>query len=142
AENKTFFAGGDISVLAGNEKAGGVFWDADGSPGDAFAILYEDGCKPFCWRVVVNSATEFNKSYGATQDLAYVRALAKRIKATGVSFLLDIHYSDTWADPSHQIKPAAWKDLSFDALEQKVHDYTAEVLAALASDNSMPEMVQ
>jgi arabinogalactan endo-1,4-beta-galactosidase len=35
--------------------------------------------------------------------------MAKRIKAAGLRFLLDFHYSDTWADPGKQFKPAAWK---------------------------------
>ena len=63
-------------------------------------------------------------------------------KPSGAAFLLDLHYSDTWADPQHQDKPAAWADLHGEALEQKVHDYTAEVLAALKADGSLPEMVQ
>jgi arabinogalactan endo-1,4-beta-galactosidase len=124
------------------EKAGGVFRTSDGTAGDAVALLHDDGCNLFRVRLFVSPATDFNKSYGATQDLQYVRAMAKRIKATGASFLLDIHYSDTWADPSHQTKPAAWQDLSFDALTQKVHDYTAQVLDELERDQAMPDMVQ
>ena len=90
----------------------------------------------------VDPSTDFNKSYGATQDLKYVRALAKRIKSAGGSFLLDIHYSDTWADPGKQFKPEKWKDLSFDDLVKKVHDYTADVLNALKEDGALPNMVQ
>ncbi len=74
------------------------------------------------------------KNFGAVQDLAYVRGLAKRIKATGAVFLLDIHYSDTWADPGKQFTPADWKKLDFDATEEKVHDYTVSVLTDLQAD--------
>jgi hypothetical protein len=35
--------------------------------------------------------------------------LAKRAKAAGMQVYLDIHYSDFWADPQHQITPAAWQ---------------------------------
>ena len=47
-------------------------------------------------------------------DLAYTEALGKRIKADGFTLDLDIHYSDSWADPGKQAKPAAWQNLSFD----------------------------
>ena len=69
-------------------------------------------------------------------------ALAKRIKSAGGSLLLDIHYSDTWADPSKQFKPAAWKDLDFDALQQRVTDYTTSVIKDLQSNSASPDMVQ
>src|SRR5699024_1450992 len=45
-------------------------------------------------------------------------------------------------DPQHQVKPAAWKDLSFDQLEQKVRDYTADVIAQLRKDDCLPQIVQ
>jgi len=40
---------------------------------------------------------------------------------------LDIHYSDTWANPGIQTKPAAWKDLTQEQLVAKVFEYTKDV---------------
>ena len=42
------------------------------------------------------------------QTQAYDIALAKQIKANdpNARFLLDFHYSDTWADPGHQSLPS------------------------------------
>ena len=138
-----FIAGADVSMLPEIEKAGGVFAARDGQRGDAMKILRDGGCNLFRVRLFVDPDDEFSsKNYGATQDLNYVVALAKRIKATGAQFLLDIHYSDTWADPAKQHKPAAWKDLDFDALERKVHEYTASVMNALADAGATPDMVQ
>ena len=68
--------------------------------------------------------------------------LAKRIKKAGAQILLDFHYSDTWADPGHQNKPAAWADLDFDALVQKVQNYTAETIAAFKAEGVLPDIVQ
>src|ERR1019366_5476999 len=82
------------------------------------------------------------KTYGAVQDLDYVRALAKRIKKAGGGFTLDIHYSDTWADPGKQFTPADWKSLEFDALKQQVGDYTTSVLQDLQANDCLPDMVQ
>ncbi|HWP41529.1 MAG TPA: glycosyl hydrolase 53 family protein, partial [Tepidisphaeraceae bacterium] len=134
--------GADISMLPELEKAGAVYRDRQGKPADAIAIFRDHGFNLFRVRLFVNPSKDFNKSWGATQDLDCVRALARRIKASGAAFLLDLHYSDTWADPGKQHKPAAWKDLDFDALEKQVYDYTASVLADLSSHQAMPDMVQ
>jgi len=68
--------------------------------------------------------------------------MAKRIKAAGMKFLLDFHYSDTWADPGKQFKPEAWKNLSFPDLTTALHDYTKDVLTQLKAQNTLPDMVQ
>ncbi|MBC7783300.1 MAG: glycosyl hydrolase 53 family protein [Burkholderiales bacterium] len=133
--------GADISMLPEIEKAGGTFTD-DAKPGDAVKIFRAHGWNLFRLRLFVNPTTDFNKSWGATQDLKTILALSKRIKAAGGHILLNFHYSDTWADPLHQHKPAAWKDLPIDALVKQVHDYTAEVLRAMEQNGTPPEMVQ
>ena len=136
-----FYVGADVSMLPELEKAGAVYTDG-GKPGDAITILRRHGVNLFRLRLFVDPTDDFSKSYGATQDLATVRALAKRVRASGAAFLLDLHYSDTWADPGNQRKPAAWADLHGAALERKVHDYTADVLAALKADGAPPDLVQ
>jgi beta-galactosidase len=68
--------------------------------------------------------------------------MAKRIKAAGMKFLLDFHYSDTWADPGKQFKPAAWKNLSFEELKKAMYDYTKNVITALKEQGTSPDMVQ
>src|SRR5580765_1306611 len=102
---KTFYAGADISMLPEIEKMGGVFRTEE-KPGDALKILRDNGCNLWRVRLFVDPNPDFSKNHGATQDLKYVRALAKRIKEMGGEFLLDLHYSDTWADPGKQFKPA------------------------------------
>ena len=116
-----FYRGADVSMLPELEKAGAVYTDG-GAPDDAIKILRRHGVNLFRLRLFVNPTDDFTKSYGATQDLATVRALAKRVKSSGAAFLLDLHYSDTWADPGHQAKPKEWADLHGAALEQKVHE--------------------
>lgn len=141
AADQPFITGADISMLPTIEKAGGVYRD-HGKPGNAIQIMYDHGCNLFRVRLFVNPDPIYSKTGGAVQDLAYVRALAKRIKATGAEFLLDIHYSDTWADPGRQYTPAAWKNLDFDELKQRVHDYTTSVMADMRDHSVLPDMVQ
>ena len=69
-------------------------------------------------------------------------SLAARVKASGARLLLDIHYSDTWADPAHQTIPAAWAGLPFDSLEQRVETYTADAVAQLKHAGALPDIVQ
>jgi arabinogalactan endo-1,4-beta-galactosidase len=68
--------------------------------------------------------------------------MAKRIKAAGMGFLLDFHYSDTWADPGKQFKPAAWADLHGSELEKAVYDHTRQVVSELKKQGTLPDMVQ
>ncbi|EOD24606.1 hypothetical protein EMIHUDRAFT_101020 [Emiliania huxleyi CCMP1516] len=37
-------------------------------------------------------------------------AKARRVAEANLSFILDLHYSDWWADPLHQAKPLAWQE--------------------------------
>ncbi len=141
APKDEFVVGADISSLPTLEKAGRVF-RVNGEANDAIVLFRSQGVNLFRVRVFVNPASGYPRTGGATQSLEDVRVLARRIKASGAKFLLDFHYSDTWADPGHQSKPAAWRDLDFDALEKKVHSYTAEALAVLKADGVMPDMVQ
>ena len=136
-----FYVGADVSMLPEIERAGGVYKD-QAQARDCLRILADHRFNLFRIRLFVNPNSDFAKSHGATQSLDYVRALAKRVKDVGGTFLLDLHYSDTWADPGKQHKPAAWKDLDFDALEQRVGDYTRDVLADLEKHGVGPDIVQ
>ncbi|HEY5553247.1 MAG TPA: glycosyl hydrolase 53 family protein, partial [Opitutaceae bacterium] len=75
-------------------------------------------------------------------DLAYTIALARDAQAHGMKFLLNYHYSDTWADPAKQFLPKAWEGLDHAALVAAVHDYTRDTIAAFREAGVMPAMVQ
>ena len=68
--------------------------------------------------------------------------IAERAKSKNMQFLLDFHYSDFWADPEIQKKPKAWEDLSGEALEEAVYNYTLETIKELSRNGVMPDMVQ
>jgi arabinogalactan endo-1,4-beta-galactosidase len=132
-----FLLGADISALGQLEGRGAVFSDG-GKNEDAIAIFRRHGWNCFRLRLFVNP----NGRGGTVNTLEYTRALAKRIRAAGATFILDIHYSDTWADPQHQVKPGAWKNLSFDELQGAVEKYTADVLGDLKKNDALPQIVQ
>ena len=67
---------------------------------------------------------------------------AQQARRLGFKFLLDFHYSDTWADPGKQITPAAWKSKTHDKLVQAVFEYTREAIHAFHEAGVLPDMVQ
>lgn len=133
----TLFKGGDISMLPRFEELGAVYRNGE-EPADAIGIMMRKGCNCFRLRLFVNPSMK----NAVIQDLGYTVRLAQRIKKAGAFLLLDIHYSDTWADPGHQSKPAAWQDLSFEELEAKVESYTADVIATMKKAGCLPDIVQ
>lgn len=75
-------------------------------------------------------------------DTAQTLALAQRVHAAGMKLLIDFHYSDSWADPGQQTKPAAWSSLSFVELQNQIRVYTMQVLAALSAQGTPADIVQ
>ena len=67
--------------------------------------------------------------------------VAQWIKAQGMGLGIDLHYSDSWADPSKQAKPTAWTDLSFDDLTSAVYDYTGNYIQQLIDQGTTPDKV-
>jgi len=129
-----FYLGADISTLTQVEGRGGVYLD-NGKPADAIALFLKHGWTCFRLRIWVDPR-------GGANGLEYTTALAKRIKAAGGTFMLDFHYSDWWADPQKQNKPAAWANLDFDALEKQTETYTADVMRTLKAAGATPDFVQ
>ncbi|MFF2361337.1 glycosyl hydrolase 53 family protein [Streptomyces sp. NPDC058122] len=127
--------GSDISSLAKSEAYGGVYKTGSGTTGDALAILKSSGMNYARLKVWVNPADGYNNK-------ARVLAMAKRIKAQGMKLLVDFHYSDTWADPGKQTKPAAWSGHSYSQLKTDVYNHTYDVLNALKAQGTTADMVQ
>jgi len=134
--------GADISFLPELESRGMKFSD-NGKPGDAMDIMRAHGFNYIRLRIFVDPANPKGYSPGkGFCDLAHTMVMAKRIKAAGMKFLLDFHYSDYWADPQQQNKPLAWVGEDFPALKQSLYDYTVKVMTALKDQGTTPDMVQ
>lgn len=137
--------GGDVSMLTKYEQKGSIYYDKNGTRiNDVLAYYKQQGFNALRVRLFVNpaNASSTQVGEGVVQDLDYVKALGKRIKDAGFKFVLDLHYSDTWADPGKQTLPADWAGLSVDQLEQMVEDYTRGVLQALVAAGAKPDYVQ
>jgi arabinogalactan endo-1,4-beta-galactosidase len=64
------------------------------------------------------------------------------LKEHDIKLLVDFHYSDHWADPGKQIKPAAWVDYDFEQLKKAVYDHTFDVCHSLVEQGTPPDMIQ
>ncbi|MFF5565713.1 arabinogalactan endo-beta-1,4-galactanase [Streptomyces sp. NPDC012623] len=127
--------GGDLSTLPKNEAFGATYRSATGASGNALGILRGAGMNHVRIKVWVDPADGYNNK-------TRVLALAKRAKAEGMKILVDFHYSDRWADPAHQTKPAAWASHTYSRLRTDVYDHTYDVLNALKTQGTTADMVQ
>jgi arabinogalactan endo-1,4-beta-galactosidase len=127
--------GADISSLKKSEDKGGTYRDADGTQADALQILKRHGLNYARLRVWVDPAD----GYHGKEELL---GMARRLRSLGIRLLVDFHYSDNWADPGKQFKPAAWGQLSFEQLTQALYDHTFDVCSSLVAQGTPPDMVQ
>jgi arabinogalactan endo-1,4-beta-galactosidase len=127
--------GADISSLKKSEDMGGVYKYADGTKSDALQILKDHGLNYARLRVWVDPADGYH-------DKAEILEMALRLNGLDIKLLVDFHYSDNWADPGKQVKPAAWKDYDFEQLKKAVYEHTFDVCNSLVVQGTPPDMVQ
>jgi len=136
AEMKAQFANGaDIGWLSQMEAQGYVFKDREGVKKNCLEILKEEGINALRFRVWVNPSGP----YCGKKDVAY---MAHRADSMGFKVMLDFHCSDTWADPGHQTKPAAWANDSLPQLLTDLYNHIYGVLDTLKSLGVIPIWVQ
>lgn len=135
ANTSSFAKGADISWVTQMESQGIKFYDKNGVQTDLFQILKNEGMNSIRLRVWVNPTDNYNST-------ADVVAKAIRAKNAGMKIMIDFHYSDTWADPGHQAKPAAWAGQNMATLQTSVYNHTLTVLNTLKSNSIIPDWVQ
>ena len=130
-----FAKGADVSWVTELEARGYSWRTAAGLPKDCFALMKALGFNAVRLRVWVDPKDGWNSG----DDLA---AKARRAAKLSLPVMLDFHYSDTWADPGKQIKPARWAALDRTALIAALTDHTARVLKAVKATGAEIAWVQ
>lgn len=133
-EDLSFYRGADISSLPELESDSVLFRD-NSITDDALSILKMHGINSIRIRLWHTPDEPWN---GLNKTLE----MAQRIKNAGLHFLLDIHYSDWWADPAHQTPPSVWDALTVDEMADSVYNYTSHVMSSLLNVGALPDMVQ
>jgi arabinogalactan endo-1,4-beta-galactosidase len=156
---ENFIIGADVSsmqqYIMGRGKIGGIGEKVAGAETPAQSVkpdwswidrLREGGLNYIRLRIFVDPeiSNGHERAYSTEGfcDLEHTIEVAREVKARGMHFLLNFHYSGTWADPGKQWKPVAWNDLHGKALEQKVYDYTRDAVQRLTDAGTKPDMVQ
>lgn len=127
--------GADVSTVQRALDLGASYYDASNQKKDPLDILKSAGVNYVRLRIWNNPLSGYNNK-------AKVLSYAKIVKAKGLKLLIDFHYSDTWADPTSQTKPAAWSGHSIAQLRTDVYDYTYDVCNSLKAQGTTPDAVQ
>jgi len=143
-EAQSFYFGADLSYVNEMEDCGAVY-KAGGEAKDPYAMFKDYGCNLVrlrlwhtpSWYDALNDGNRYS-------DLADVANSISRAKAQGMDVLLDFHLSDTWADPGHQVVPAAWAAVvnNQTLLADSLYNYIYATLASLGDQGLFPDIVQ
>jgi len=138
-KSSAFVKGADIGWLPQMEATGYKFYNNSGIEEDCFEILKDHGINTIRLRAWVNPSDNKTSGHCSTEETV---AMALRAKKWGMRVMIDLHYSDSWADPGQQQKPKAWVGHDFPTLLTDVYDYTLSVMNALKVAGVYPEWVQ
>ncbi|KAI8624676.1 glycoside hydrolase family 53 protein [Xylariaceae sp. FL1651] len=127
------YKGVDWSSVVVEEKAGRSYKTTSGSTQSLESILKASGVNTVRQRVWVNPSD-------GNYNLAYNLQIAKRAKAAGLGIYLDLHLSDTWADPAHQTIPSGWPS-DIENLSWKLYNYTLDVSNQFAAAGISPTII-
>ena len=141
AKKKKYITGAHGSGSAKQKaKYREIYKDKNGNAVQPLPFFKGQGLNAMRVRLFVDPSLDNDKA--VCQDLEYVKALGKRIKDQGMAFMLDFHYSDTWADPGKQWTPDAWKTLSDAELYEKIYEYSKDCLQQLKDAGATPDFIQ
>lgn len=130
-----FAKGADISWLTEMEATGKKFYNSEGVQTECMTLLKSLDMNAVRLRVWVNPTDGWCNA-------ADLLVKARRASNLGMRIMIDFHYSDSWADPSKQTKPAAWTTYDLNGLKTAVANHTRDVLTLLKNNQIAVEWVQ
>ncbi len=141
---QSFYFGADLSYVNELQDCGAAYTES-GIAKDPYTIFSDHGANLIrlrlwhtpSWYDALNQGHRYS-------DFQDVRHSIMRAKAEGMQVLLDFHLSDTWADPGHQVAPAAWASVlnNLPVLQDSLYNYIYSTLSNLAADDLLPAIVQ
>ena len=147
SDDAAVWSGVDLSQIGtedGDGKASPFRATDDGPTEDPLVLMRKAGVNTFRMRMWNDPCADgrCNASQWSYAGLPGVLLMARRCKAAGLAFVLDLHYSDWWADPGKQRKPTAWLQLPFDDLADAMYTWTKSTVKALVDQGTPPYAVQ
>lgn len=132
--------GMDVSSYPEMRDKGYQYYNESGQKADVLDLAVRNGfnyARLRLWNEPENVAGS-----GGYCDLWHTIQMAKELKALGIPYLLDFHYSDWWADPQNQNIPKAWEGLGVDEMAEQLYSFTENVLLDLKKEGVYPDMIQ
>lgn len=135
--------GVDISSILAVENAGVTYCNEYGRKQDIFRTLSEHGVNYIRVRVWNGPYDSKGNSYGGGNcDLYTAAEIGRRAAKYGMKLLVDIQYSDFWADPEKQTRPKYWIQHDHETLKGEIYKYTSWVLETISEAGGNIGMVQ
>lgn len=119
--------GADLSLLPEVRQSGLVIKNLDNEPEDMLLTLKNAGVNTVRLRLWKNPASPVS-------GFASVKNLSQEIKNMGMKVYVTVHYSDSWADPGKQTKPAQWAQIGYNQLKDSVYQYTRRIALEISPD--------
>jgi arabinogalactan endo-1,4-beta-galactosidase len=150
---RPFILGADISSVPEALDQGALFVDTDGVQKPITDLLKAHGFNFVRLRTFVDPANLYGYA-NPNGDDAYRKAepycdsdhtveFGRQVKEAGMGLLVDLHYSDNWADPGKQIIPERWRGVtSIDELAEDVKLYTSTLVQQLVDAGARPDIIQ
>jgi arabinogalactan endo-1,4-beta-galactosidase len=134
---QTFYRGGDLSYVNELEDSGVLYYNENLQQVDPYELMADKGANIARFRLW------HNPQWTNYSNITDVKKSIARAKAANMSVILDFQYSDFWADPGRQWRPASWNDISDDAvLGDSLYNYTYNTLLELSNEGLLPDFVQ
>ncbi|EDP72059.1 galactosidase [Flavobacteriales bacterium ALC-1] len=132
---KTFYKGMDLSFQSELEDYNLDYKDEDGNSVQLLDFVKSKGTNLVRLKL-------WHTPQDGENGLEDVKTYAQKVKAKGMDFLLNFHYSDYWADPGTQTPPAAWQNMTLNQVKVAIYNYTKDVVTQLKAQNTLPDMIQ
>lgn len=154
-----FIKGIDISTYLVETASGVKYKDQSGQEveGKEFIRMFAQNGVNYIrlrvWNQPYDTDSSGNKLYygGGNNDIEMAVEICKLIKEYNnayaniygeVKVLIDLHYSDFWADPDKQTAPKAWKEMSIDDKTKAVAEFTKDCLKKVEDTGVTVGMLQ
>lgn len=149
SSSQNFYFGNDLSYVNQMEDGGAVYKE-NMQAKDVYHIFADHGTNlvrvrlwvdPSWWQSPLQQPVGVKSWYN---DIVDVKETIRRSKQAGMKVMLDLHFSDFWADPGRQLVPRKWIGIATnnDLLRDSVYKYTKRILINLNSEGLMPEIVK
>lgn len=137
-----FIKGFDASLVESLEQKGSAYYDYSKQKTDIFKLLKSLDYNTIRLRLFNDPNSSKAPLYNGNLNIDRIISLSKRAKKNNLKILLDLHYSDSWADPKNQACPYSWENKTFQEVNGLMYEYTRNVILRFKNENIDIDYVQ